>query len=110
MSALALANVGMFIFLACIGVGFLIFVASFFQSRKSKHYRKEMMDMYVVAKTKQLAAKEGLDLIKETESFKKWLKKQKLDDSDRSFELDDVIEESLKEKIAEPIEQNKPLR
>jgi len=78
---------------------FIIYlIAEGLKMRKSKQYRKEIVDMYVSSKTKKLASEEGLDIVKEYDSFKKWLKKQRLERS----ELDNVIENELSEKIQEP--------
>jgi len=89
-------------FLMLIFIGVLV---ALFQTRKSKQYRKEIMDMYVASKTKDLANKEGLDLVKEYESFKKWLRKKRLETSTK--ELDDFIEDDLKEKLSEKVEKAK---
>jgi len=79
---------------------FVIGICAIFTIRKSKQYRKEIIDMYVASKTKQLAKDEGLDLVLEYESFKKWLKKKKLECT--HAELDEVIEAELMEKVQEP--------
>ena len=73
-------------------------VATVLTMRKSKQYRKEIMDMYVAAKTKSIAKGEGLDLAEEYESFKKWLKKQRIN---CNYDLDDTIEAELKERVSE---------
>jgi len=73
-------------------------ISAIFRIRKSKKYRKEIMDMYVASKTKKIAKGESLDLAEEYECFKKWLKKQRLTSN---WDLDDVIEEELKEKVSE---------
>ena len=57
--------------------------------------------MYVASKTKKLAKDEGLDLIEEYESFKKWSRKKRLENSVK--ELDDFIEDDLKEKLSEKV-------
>lgn len=73
----------------------ILVVASLFY-RKSKEYRKTMADMYVVGKIKQLAEKDGIDLIKELKEFAKAMKYKKIDVE----ELDKTIERELQEKIA----------
>jgi len=78
-----------------------IVLMALFTGRKSRQYRKEVMDLYVTAKIKSLAVGDSLDLVVEYESFKKWCKKKKLEYS--NFELDDVIEEEIKERISEPV-------
>lgn len=80
---------------------FIIFLLVMITPRKSKDYRKVIMDMYVAAKLKQLAKADNLDLTEEFESFKSWSKKQRLQDS----ELDDVVEGEISEKIAEPVKK-----
>jgi len=74
-------------------------ISVIFRIRKSKQYRKEIMDMYVAAKTKKIAKDESIDIVEEYESFKKWLKKQRMIYS--NYELDDVIEAELMEKVSE---------
>ena len=76
---------------------FFIFMISIFGGTKSRRYRRELVNMYVAAKVRAIAAKENIDISKEYESFKKWLKKQKLEDKD----LDSAIEEELKSQIVE---------
>ena len=80
------------------GLGFVLLVAvNFFSARRSKQYRREVSDMYVSAKIKSLAKADGLELIEEYESFKKWVKKQRLINSD----LDEVVEAELMEQVSE---------
>lgn len=74
-----------------------IFLFSIFGTSKSRRYRRELVNLYVAAKIRAIAAKEDIDISKEYESFKKWLKKQRLEDKD----LDSSIEEELKDKIIE---------
>ena len=91
---LAIALTGLLVFL---------FLSIIFHVRRSKRYRQEVADMFVAAKTKQLAKKEDLDLIEEYESFKKWCKKERLSYS--NYGLDDYIEQDLIEKIEEPVKK-----
>ena len=62
---------------------------------KSKRYRRTLADLYVAAKIKTLATDDGLDLIEEYESFKRWAKSQRLNE-----DLDETIEAELQEKIS----------
>lgn len=61
----------------------------------SEIYRKEIADMYIVAKIKNLAKKEGLDLDKEYCYFEKMLSKSS------SKTIDRKIEEELMDKLNE---------
>ncbi len=54
---------------------------------KSYRYRKLLTDMYIAGKVKEKARKEGINLSKETNEFKKMLSGKK--------DLDDQIEENL---------------
>lgn len=102
---LVMADIGIFIFFVLLGIASFVLVMSLFIPRKSQEYRKTLMDMYVAAKIKFLAEKDGLDIAEEFESFKRWKKKQNLHDCD----LDIVIEREIKENVAEPIkEKEKP--
>ena len=74
-------------------------IVELLQYRKSQKYRKEITDMYVAAKTRELAKDDKLDLEKEAETFKAWAKKKRL--REREYDLDNTIEEELKEKIEE---------
>ena len=69
------------------------------QRRKSQSYRKEITDLYVAAKTRTIAKADSLDLEKEAETFKAWAKKAR--SREREYDLDNTIEEELKERIEE---------
>lgn len=84
----------------------VIMIAAIFQTRKSKQYRREIADMYVVGKIKQIAEADKIDLQKEYESFKNWIKKSALRES--KMELDDVIEYKMKEDLYESAFKEKP--
>ena len=86
--------------------GTLVFIMAIHNltPRRSESYRKQLMDMYVAAKIKFLAKSDNLDIVEEFESFKKWCKKQNLDDKD----LDQVIERDLKERVAEQESKKAP--
>jgi len=100
-SVLVQQNMLSFIFAVFLLVAITMGLVAVFQTRKSKQYRKEIMDIYVASKTKYLADKEGLDIVKEYESFKKWLRKQKLETSVK--DLDDFIEDDLKGKLFDKV-------
>lgn len=74
-------------------------------SRKSQNYRKLVTDMYVAAKARFLAKEDNLDLDKEEETFKAWLKKTKV--KENVYDLDKTIEEELKERVSEPTKKGK---
>jgi hypothetical protein len=64
---------------------------------KSREYRKLLADMFVAGKIKQIAAKEGLDLIKELSDYAKFMKAKHID-----YEaLDNTVERELQEKISD---------
>jgi hypothetical protein len=85
---------GMFILIPA-----LVLFVLLMSSRKTKRYRKEIMDMYVSSKIKQLATEDGLNIEEEYKLYENWAKKQSLTDSNK--ELDDVVEDNLKEEISE---------
>jgi hypothetical protein len=93
---------------AVLGFVFLMFLlilldTSINPSPKSKKYRKMLTDLYVAAKIKFLAKEDNLDLVEEYESFKKWLKKERIENKD----LDQTIEEELKERVQEGNQKQK---
>ena len=73
----------------------VIIIAVIVIPSRPKRYRRELVDLYVAAKVRTIAAKENLNLTEEYESFKRWLKKQRLEEKD----LDSAMEEELKEKL-----------
>jgi predicted nucleic acid-binding protein len=97
MTLIALGNL---LISAGIFVAIIITVNYFTTERKSKTYRQIITDMYVSAKTKLLAKEDGLDINEEYENFKKWNKKERMNNS--TLSLDNAIEEELKQKISEP--------
>ena len=84
-------------------VGMVVAVFWFFKCivcpklRPTQHYRKVLMDLFVVGKIKKFAEDDNIKLAEEEVDFNKWSKKQKL----TSVDLDIVIEEEMKEKISE---------
>ena len=80
-------------------LGFVILVAFIILSpSRTKKYRKELADLYVSGRIKQIAKEDKIELAEEFEDFKKWLKSRKLESE--VYRLDDTIEEELKEKIS----------
>lgn len=79
----------------------LVLIACIVEVRKTKKYRREIGDLYVVGKIKQIATKDGVDLIKEKLDFLDWNKKNKVKDSVGNRNFDDVVEEEMKEKVSE---------
>lgn len=57
--------------------------------------------MYVVGKIKQIATEDKINLSDEFESFKKWVKNQKMEDD----ELHNTIEKELQERVIQPIKK-----
>lgn len=100
-----LMDIGSFILQLLLGLALIILILAIIDIRSSKKYRKFVMDMYVTAKTRFLAKEDNLDLDLESETFRLWLKKKVR--MDKNFDLDESIEEELKERISKPIEEVK---
>jgi len=81
---------------------YFFFVALYLRGSKSKRYRELLADMYVVGVIKQLAEKDKIDLHKELVEFDRIIKKSNL----RTKGLSQVVEEELKEKVAEVQEKS----
>ena len=64
---------------------------------KTKRYRKDLTNLYVAGRIRQIAEKDNINISDEYEVFKKYLKKNKMED----WDLDVSIEEELKDKIGE---------
>ena len=107
-SVLSQQNAYAFAFAVFCLVAVVCGICAFVSTRKSRQYRKEIVDMYVASKTKKLAKDEGLDIVEEYESFKKWSRKKRLETSVK--ELDDFIEDDLKEKLSEKVSKKVPER
>ncbi len=99
---LVLADLGILITTSLLLVVVIAILAT---SRKSKQYRMFLTDMYVSAKIRLLADKDGLKIPEETTSFNEWNKKEKI--KSREYNLDDTVEEDLIEKIGEPVKKAK---
>jgi len=105
MNELMLSELGVFSFWFFAGIGVLILIDSIVSQRKSQKYRKFLSDMFVSQKIRALAKDESLDIVFESEEFKKWSKKEKL--SQYNYDLDNTIENELKEKVQEPLKKGK---
>ena len=84
-------------------VAFFSFAASVCKKSKSKEYRELVTDLYVIGTIRNLATKDGIDLIKELKDFRKAEKLMNMKDKD----LDRQIEEELKEKVSAQINPDK---
>ena len=69
------------------------FLDKIINGSRSYQYRKTLVDMYVVAKMKEVAKKENINLSKELKSYKKAVRGKK--------DLDEKIEQELIEKVEE---------
>lgn len=81
-------------------VGFLIYYFMKilnFAFPKSLEYRKNLVNLYVAGKIKQMAKKDSIDLDVEALEFRKYELEQKL----KLKDLDSAIEEKLKEEVME---------
>lgn len=93
-----------------VGISFFIFfmvlvhlIIKVTSSRKSQDYRKLLCDLYIVGEIKKLSNESKIDLDIEYKEFLKWTKKIRREErnSRRDIDLDNVIEEELKEQISE---------
>jgi len=83
---------GIFVIVIIIGLAAVVLLPT-----KARRYRRELADLYVAAKIKEVAAKENINIPAEYENFKLWCKKGRMED----FTLDSVIAEELKDKVTE---------
>ena len=74
----------------------LVFLFGGFQSR-TRRYRKQLVDLYVVGKVKNLASKDGIDLEEEYSDFRKFYKKSRAENKS----LDDTIELEMQDEIVD---------
>jgi esterase/lipase len=86
----------MFLYLA-IAIAIIVAVVYATSTRRTQDYRKELTDMYVAGRIRQLAEKDKINLDVEYEAFKKWRKLRKRE----RLDIDQFIEEELKEKLEE---------
>ena len=87
------ADIGLAVLFILLGVILL----SNFLNTKSKYYRQVLADLFVAAKIRQIAKDESIDLVEELESFKRFCKKQRIEE----MSLDNTIEAELQDKITE---------
>ncbi len=73
--------------------------------RPTQHYRKVLMDLFVVGKIKEFAEEGKINLAKEEADFNNWARKKRLTETD--VDLDNIIEEEMKEKISEQVREVK---
>jgi len=64
-------------------------------NRRTKDYRKDITNLYVAGRIRQIASKDGINISDEYEAYKQFVKKRKMED----WDLDVTIEEELKERI-----------
>lgn len=81
----------------------LAFLKVLVQPRKSVEYRRLLTDMYVSGKVKQIASKEGVNLIDEMKEFTRFIKKTGL--NEKAF--DNTLEDELQEKMIDEFEKTK---
>lgn len=75
----------------------LLVIFYVFEKTKTKKYREDLSNLYVAAKIRDVAGKEGVNLAKEYEAFKKWRKKDNIENKS----LDYTIEAELQDKITD---------
>ena len=71
--------------------------------RRTKEYRKDLTNLYVAGRIRQIATKDGINISDEYEVFKQYNKKKRMED----WDLDLVIEDELKERITEEDKKKK---
>jgi len=91
--------------LLAIVIGLVLLILAFWlvESGKSQKYRKYVTDLYVAAKTRFFAKEDGLDLVAEEQIYKDWVKRDRA--SERNHDLDQTIEEELKERVSQPVKK-----
>lgn len=90
-------GLAMYPFCFFLGLAFILIIAHLlFGPTKSKQYRRELADMYVVGKIKKFAEEEKIDISEELKHFAKSMKVRRINDQ----YLDNTIEESIKSRIA----------
>ncbi|MCK9429506.1 MAG: hypothetical protein M0R17_05840 [Candidatus Omnitrophica bacterium] len=71
------------------------------EKKKTKDYREDLTNLYVAGKIKNIAEKDNVDLDKELKEFRKFEKLMNC----KYKELDNVIEEEMKESIQKDFEE-----
>ncbi len=85
------------VFLLILGAIFIGAIIANSSLTRTRRYRRELADLYIAAKIKQIASKDKIDIPEEYECFKKWVKRGRIEDQ----ALDTTIKEELQEKITE---------
>lgn len=80
-----------------IALGYVLGYFLFKFDSRTKGYRKDLTNFYVAGKIRQIADKNGINISDEYEMYKKFLKKKNMED----WDLDESIEEDLKDQVAE---------
>lgn len=94
-------------FLIVVAIILLCFVLIMrFFHRPSKVYRRELSDLYVAAKIREIAINENIDLNLERDKFVEWNKKNLLNERDY-LNYDTIVEDELKEKVKESLDKTK---
>ncbi len=75
----------------------LAIIAVAVMPRKTKNYRKDISNLYVAGRIRQIASKNGISIADEYDTYKKWVKKLRIEDQS----LDNTIEESLQSQITD---------
>ena len=91
--ALAIEQIGIAVFFVILS--FLLLAV--FIPRRSYTYRKVLADLYIAGRIRQLATEDKIDLTIENELFKKYCKKQRIEEQD----LDNTIEEDMQDRITD---------
>jgi len=105
MNELILTETGSFILAITMSILLVALFLWIIEISKSKKYRRFLTDMYVSAKIRLLADRDGLKIAEEEVSFKDWVKSYKTKSSE--YKLDNAIEDDLIEKVEEPIKKAK---
>ena len=80
-----------------LGMIIFIMILGFSSRTRTRRYRRDLTNLYVAGKIRQIATKDNINIAEEYEVFKKYLKKNRMED----WDLDVSIEEELKEKIGD---------
>ena len=81
----------------------IVFLLAGLIPSKTRRYRRELTDLYVAGKIRQLAEKDKVDLDKEYRVFRKYSKKRRAEER----ALDDTIEMEMQDKIVDNKEEPK---
>ena len=97
------ASLGLMFMYFAMAIVIVYVVMKTLSTRRTQDYRKELTDMYVAGRIRQLAEQNKVDLDIEYEAFKKWRKLRRRERQD----IDEAIESELKEKLEEKLEEKK---